>query len=62
MQVRLLVANVQSDQTRNFAVDSPSAALHFVGWVEPILGYVGFRSTLPNLHAVNSIVLSETQQ
>ncbi len=39
-----------------------SATLHFVGWVEPISGYVGFRFTQPNLHFVNSIVLCETQQ
>jgi hypothetical protein len=25
----------------------PSATLHFVGWVEPISGYVGFRFTQP---------------
>jgi hypothetical protein len=36
--------------------------MHFVGWVEPISGYVGFRFTLPNLHFVSSIVQCETQQ
>jgi hypothetical protein len=36
--------------------------LHFVGWVEPISGYVGFRFTQPNRHFVSSIVLCETQQ
>jgi len=35
---------------------------HFVGWVEPVLDYVGFRFTLPNLHVANSIVQRETQQ
>jgi len=39
-----------------------SATLHFVGWVEPISGYVGFRFTQPNLHFVSSIVQCETQQ
>ena len=39
-----------------------SAILHFVGWVEPISVYVGFRFTLPNLHFVCSIVQCETQQ
>ena len=56
-----LAAIVQSDRRRNIAVDSTSATLHFVGWVEPTLGYVGFRFTLPNLHIVNSFVQSETQ-
>jgi hypothetical protein len=26
------------------------ATLHFVGWVEHNLGFVGFRFTQPNLH------------
>jgi hypothetical protein len=39
-----------------------SATLQFVGWVEPILDYVGFRYTLPNLHFVCSIAQCETQQ
>jgi hypothetical protein len=39
-----------------------SATLFFVGWVEPISGYVGFRFTQPNLHFVSSIVQCETQQ
>ena len=26
------------------------ATLHFVGWVEPTPGFVGFRCTQPNLH------------
>jgi len=38
------------------------ATLHFVGWVEPISGYVGFRFTQPNLHFVSTIMLCETQQ
>ena len=38
------------------------ATLLFVGWVEPISGYVGFRFTQPNLHFVTSIVQCETQQ
>ena len=40
----------------------PSATLHFVGWVEPISGSVGFRFTQPNLHLVSSIAQCETQQ
>jgi hypothetical protein len=40
----------------------PSATLHFVGWVELISGYVGFRFTQPNLHVVSSIAQCETQQ
>jgi hypothetical protein len=40
----------------------PLANLHFVGWVEPILGYVGFRFAQPNLHFVSSIAPCETQQ
>ena len=39
-----------------------SATLLFVGWVEPISGYVGFRFTQPNLHFVTSTVQCETQQ
>jgi hypothetical protein len=54
--------NVRFDRKRSFGVGSTSATLHFVGWVEPILGYVGFRFTLPNLQFANSIVQSETQQ
>ena len=52
-----------SDQKRNFLADLPSATLHFVGWVEPILDYVGFlRLRRTNLHVVNSVVQCETQQ
>jgi len=39
-----------------------STTLHFVGWVDPISGYVGFRFTQSNLHVVSSIVQCETQQ
>jgi hypothetical protein len=39
-----------------------SATLNFVGCVEPISGYVGFRFTQANLHFVSSIVQCETQQ
>ncbi len=38
------------------------AFLHFVGWVEPTLGFVGFRCTLPNLHFADDILKCETQQ
>ena len=38
------------------------ATLPFVGWVEPISGYVGFRFTQPNLQFVSSIVQCKTQQ
>jgi hypothetical protein len=40
----------------------PSATLHFVGWAEPISGYVGFRFTLPNLQFVSLFGQNETQQ
>jgi hypothetical protein len=41
----------------------PSATFHFVGWVEPISGYVGFlRLRQTNLHVVSSIAQCETQQ
>ena len=43
-------------------VDSIFGHFIFVGWVEPILGYVGFRFTQSNLHFVSSIVQCETQQ
>ena len=36
--------------------------LHFVGWVEPIPGFFGFRCTQPNLHFVGAIANCETQQ
>ena len=39
-----------------------SATLHFVGWVEPISGYFGFRFSQPNLHFVSAIVQCETQK
>jgi hypothetical protein len=38
------------------------ATLHFVGWVEPTPGFVGFRCTQPNLHFAGAIVKCETQQ
>jgi hypothetical protein len=34
----------------------------FVGWVEPIPGFVGFRCTQPNLHFSGVIAKCETQQ
>jgi hypothetical protein len=39
-----------------------SWALHFVGWVEPTPGFVGFRCTQPNLHVAGVIAKCETQQ
>jgi hypothetical protein len=48
--------------SENWGLIPASGALLFVGWVEPIAGYVGFRFTQPNLHVVSSIVLCETQQ
>jgi hypothetical protein len=36
--------------------------LHFVGWVEPTPGFVGFRCTQPNLQFVGDILKCETQQ
>ena len=39
-----------------------SWALHFVGWVEPTPGFVGFRCTQPNLHFAGAIAKCETQQ
>ena len=39
-----------------------SWALHFVGWVEPTPGFVGFRCTQPNLHFAGGIAKCETQQ
>ena len=38
------------------------ATLHFVGWVEQTLGFVGFRFTQPSLHFISSIAQYETQQ
>ena len=38
------------------------ATLHFVGWVEPAPGFVGFRCTQPNLHFAGVIADCETQQ
>jgi hypothetical protein len=38
------------------------ATLHFVGWVEPTPGFVGFRCTQPNLHFAGVIAKGETQQ
>jgi hypothetical protein len=38
------------------------ATLHFVGWVEPTPGFVGFRCTQPNLHFAGVIAKCETQQ
>jgi hypothetical protein len=38
------------------------ATLHFVGWVEPAPGFVGFRCTQPNLHVAGVIANCETQQ
>jgi len=40
----------------------PSATLHFVGWVEPVSGYVGFCFTQPDLHIVSSNAYCEAQQ
>ncbi|KGM43583.1 hypothetical protein JY97_06330 [Alkalispirochaeta odontotermitis] len=39
-----------------------SATFHFVGWVEPTSGNVGFRFTQPNLPVAGTIVQCETQQ
>ena len=36
------------------------ATLHFVGWVEPTPGFVGFRCTQPNLHFAGVIAKCET--
>jgi hypothetical protein len=36
--------------------------LHFVGWVEPTPGFVGFRCTQPNLHFAAVIANCVTQQ
>jgi hypothetical protein len=38
------------------------ASLHFVGWIEPTPGFVGFRCTQPNLHFADDIFKRETQQ
>jgi len=38
------------------------ATLHFVGWVDHTLSFVGFRYTQPNLHFISSIAQCETQQ
>ena len=38
------------------------ASLHFVGWVELTPGFVGFRSTQPNLHVAGVFAKCETQQ
>jgi len=35
---------------------------HFVGWVEPTKGFVGFRCTQLNLHVAGVIAKCETQQ
>jgi len=39
-----------------------ATSLHFVGWVEPNPGFVGFRCTQPNLHFAGAIANCETQQ
>jgi hypothetical protein len=49
-------------QIHNSGLNLSSATLLFVGWVEPISGYVGFRFTQPNLQFVSSIVQCKTQQ
>ncbi|MGD9066578.1 MAG: hypothetical protein PVI42_20785, partial [Desulfobacterales bacterium] len=36
--------------------------LHFVDWVEPNPGFVGFRCTQSNLHVTGIIAKCETQQ
>jgi hypothetical protein len=36
--------------------------LHFVGWVDPNPGSVGFRCTQSNLHVTGIIAKCETQQ
>jgi hypothetical protein len=38
------------------------ATLHYVGWVEPTPGFVGFRCTQPNRHFAGVIAKCETQQ
>jgi hypothetical protein len=38
------------------------ATLHFVGWVSPTPGFVGFRCTQTNLHFTGAITKCETQQ
>ena len=38
------------------------ATLHFVGWVEPTPGFVGFRCTQPNLHFAGVLAKCKTQQ
>jgi hypothetical protein len=48
--------------SENWGLIPASGTLLFVGWVEPISGYVGFRFTQLNLHFVSSIVQCETQQ
>jgi hypothetical protein len=40
----------------------PCFPLHFVGWVEPYPGFVGFRCTQSNLHVTGVIAKCETQQ
>jgi len=52
----------EDDRIKNWGLILSSATLLFVGWVEPISRYVGFRYTQPNLHVVSSIVQCETQQ
>jgi hypothetical protein len=39
-----------------------SVPLHFVGWVKPTPGFVGFRCTQSNLHVTGIIAKCETQQ
>ena len=48
--------------SENWGLIIASVTLLFLGWVEHISGYVGFRFTQPNLHFVSSIVQCETQQ
>ena len=47
---------------RKFGVGSILGHFAFVGWVEPIPGFVGFRCTQPNLHFSGVIAKCETQQ
>ena len=39
-----------------------SVPLHFVGWIKPTPGFVGFRCTQSNLHVTGIIAKCETQQ
>jgi hypothetical protein len=43
-------------------LDLSCDTLHFVGWVEPVQSFVGFRCTQPNLHFAGVIAKCETQQ